>query len=207
MRGLTIEIDIKFSWGPCFAILRWKLGEVCLHVAVRPSPPYRTWVKDFLAPVTWKAAVTHTDKNLTRLLNLQPVTHEPSSSSSNPPKAGPPPAPTPPSRSFAQAFCQASVSMADSDCQTISPSTRDFGTAPDLIHLVDVLVVHHPVEYYHPPWPVVWVSVIDAFGVIHATLWTMPTPLELVVSVNEYPSPLKPPSKSPRPQCTTSLRI
>ena len=91
MRGQTLEIDIKFPWAPCLAILRWKLGEVFLHVAVRPSPPYRTWVKDFLAPVTWKAAVTHADKNLTRLLNLRPMTHEPSSSSPHPSKAGPPP--------------------------------------------------------------------------------------------------------------------
>ena len=38
-RGKTLEITIKYSWGPCFAILRWKMGDCCLHVAARPSHP------------------------------------------------------------------------------------------------------------------------------------------------------------------------
>ena len=67
MRGKLIELTMRISWDPCFAILRWRMGDCFLHVAVRPSPPYRTWVCGNIAPVTWQIAVTRSDRLLDRL--------------------------------------------------------------------------------------------------------------------------------------------
>ena len=192
MRGKTLELTIKYSWDPCFAIVRWNHGECCLHVAVRPSPPYRSWVKDHLAPVTWHAAVTHVDLMIDRARNRRTSTHEPSSSSGAPPNlsvsASPKPScPPPPCKSVTDSFCQTSVRTSESFCQTTVITTRDSSTTPDLIHLETTLVIHRPIEFYHPPWPVVWVTVFDQFGVIHDTLWTMPVPYELIVDVNQFP--------------------
>ena len=188
-RGKTLEISIRYSWDPCFAIIRWMMGDCHLHIAVRPSPPYRTWVRDNIAPVTWQAAVTHSDRILSRWFSPKTPIHEPSSSSSNPPKAGPPPAPIPKSspKNFASVICQASVQMMDGVCQTISKATRDFGVSPDLTHLESSLIVYRPIEYYHVPWPIVWVTVFDEFGRIHDTLRTMPTPVEDEIPVNQFP--------------------
>ena len=187
MRGKTLEISIKASWGPCFAILRWGIKDAFLRVAVRPSPPYRSWVKDHLEPVTWQVAVTHSDRCLARYVTPKSVTHEASSSSTHPPKSGPPPAPRSSPKNFASAFCQASVIMIDGVSQTISNASRDFGVGPDLIHLETSMVVYRPVEYFHVPWPIVWVAVFDEFGAIRDTFWTMPTPVEFEVPVNQFP--------------------
>ena len=88
-RGKMIVLSIRFSWDPCFAIIRWQLGSCHCHVAVRPSPPYRTWVRDNLAPVTWFAAVTHSNKMLGNLRTHRMTPHEPSSSSADSPKTPP----------------------------------------------------------------------------------------------------------------------
>lgn len=180
-RGKQIESSIHISWGPCFSIIRWQLGECCMHVAVRPSPPYRTWVKDNLAPVTWSTAVTHANRMVDRFRG-GPVTHEKSSSSTDqiPPSK--------PSKSFADQFCQAGVcSVSESSCQTIQARTEDVGVGPDLIHLITTLVPYRSVESFHKPWPVVWVTVFDERGVIHGTRWTMPTPVEDQILLNVFP--------------------
>ena len=189
LRGRTLGLAIKISWRPCFSTLRWEMGDCFLHVAVRPSPPYRAWVRDNVAPVTWHAAVTHSDRILARWANPQTVTQQASSSSSNHPKAGPPPAPKSVPKNFAQVHCQAAIPTTDGFCQTILPTTQDIGIGPDLIHLETTLAAHHPAEYYHVPWPVVWVAVFDESGVIRETLWAMPTPGEFVVAANVFPPP------------------
>ena len=71
--------------------------------------------------------------------------------------------------------------------QTDVIHTVDAGVNPDLIHLVTTIVPYYPVEYFHKPWPVVWVAVFDEWGVIHDTLWTMPTPLEDQILVDIFP--------------------
>ena len=192
MRGKTVEITIRFSWGPCFAIIRWNLGDCCLHVAVRPSPPYRTWVKDHLAPVTWQAAVNHSDRVLDNLRTHRTPKHEAASSSTNPPKVSSPvhpkpPCPQPPKKLMIDDFSQTCEHTTDQFCQTTPTFTRDFGVGPDLIHLETSIVGFRSVEFYHPPWPVVWVTVFGEFGMIHGTLWTMPVPNELDVAVNQFP--------------------
>ena len=187
MRGRALELTIKFSWDPCFAILRWNHGDCCMHVAVRPSPPYRTWVKDNLAPVTWQSAVSHCDRILDRARNSRTPIHEPSPSSAAPVISPKPPCPPPPFRSVTDSFCQTTIHTAEGFCQTVLTPVRDSSTSPDLVHLETTLVAYRPIEYYHVPWPVVWVTVFDEFGVIHGTLWTMPVPEELVVPVNQFP--------------------
>ena len=95
--------------------------------------------------------------------------------------------------------------MKGSFCQTVSPLTADFGVGPDLIHLETTVTVFRPVEFYHIPWPVVWVVVFDEFGAIHDTLWTMPTPTEFDVPLNQFP--LKLPTNNFSLKRTVSLRI
>ena len=205
LRGRTLGLAIKISWRPCFSTLRWEMGDCFLHVAVRPSPPYRAWVRDNVAPVTWHAAVTHSDRILARWANPQTVTQQASSSSPNHPRAGPPPAPKSVPKNFAQVHCQAAIPTTDGFCQTILPTTQDIGIGPDLIHLETTLAAHHPAEYYHVPWPVVWVTVFGESGAIRDTLWAMPTQEEFVVAVNV--SPPKPLTKPFSLQCITSRRI
>ena len=152
-----------------------------MHVAARPSPPYRTWVRDNIAPVTWDIAVNHSDKVLSRLVTSRrapPTFTEASSSSTQ----------RPPGRSVQDQFCQTVTSeMTHRFCQTETPVCVDVEISPDLIHLETTLVLFRSVEFYHPPWPIVWVQVVDEFGVIRDTIWTMPTPIEEEILVNQYP--------------------
>ena len=186
-RGKMLEISVRFSWDPCFAIIRWQMGSCYSHVAVRPSPPYRTWVKDNLAPVTWFAAVNHADKTLDNLRTHRMKPHEPSSSSTALTQAVSPVIRQPPAREMTDGFCQADFETADNFAQTIGIHTTDFGVGPDLTHLETDITIFRSVDFYHPPWPVVWITVIDSFGVIHDTLWSMPTPTEFEIPLNQFP--------------------
>ena len=76
-RGKQLDISIRISWDPCFSIIRWTLGDCFMHVAVRPSPPYRSWVRDNLSPVTWSTAVNYANRELGK--RRGPVNHEKSS--------------------------------------------------------------------------------------------------------------------------------
>ena len=149
-RGKMIELSIRFSWDPCFAIIRWQMGSCHCHVAVRPSPPYRTWVRDNLAPVTWHAAVSYSDKVLDNLRTHRKTPHEPSSSSAGPSKNPPPVIHHRPTIQMLDSFCQADFEVKDSFCQTFSPLTVDFGVGPDLIHLITDLARYRSIEDYHP---------------------------------------------------------
>ena len=179
-RGKMIEIRTKISWGPCYAVLKWTLGDCHMHVAVRPSPPYRNWVRDNLAPVTWRNAVIHSDRVLDNLRTARTFSKSEASSSST--------LAQPSAKNYRDQFCQASSpAVFENFCQTDSRSTAECGIGPDLIHLETTIVPYRSVEFFHRPWPVVWVIVFDEFGVIHDTLWTMPTPLEVEVLVNQFP--------------------
>ena len=186
-RGQILDFAISFSWGPCFAILRWQMGSCYCHVAVRPSPPYRTWAKDHLAPVTWHAAVTHSDKTLDRLRGPRGPPNEPSSSSNSAPKAAPPVIHRP---QLSDGFCQVDFETRDNFAQTAVTQFADFGVGPDLVHLQTDLVVYRPIEFFHPPWPVVWIVIFDSSGVIHGVRWTMPTPVEDEIHTNVSPQKL-----------------
>ena len=76
-RGKQLDVSIRVIWDPCFAIIRWTLGDCFMHVAVRPSPPYRSWVRDNMAPVTWSTAVNRANRELDK--RRGPVNHEKSS--------------------------------------------------------------------------------------------------------------------------------
>ena len=178
-RGKMIEISVKVSWDPCYAVIQWVLGDCHMHVATRPSPPYRTWVRDNVGPVTWNVAVNHADRVLAKSISSRkPDVHESSSSSAQPPVP----------RISQDQFCQTQViHVRENFCQTVLPSFAHCGVGPDLIHLETRLVPFYPIQYFHPPWPIVWVHVVDAFGVIHDTVWTMPTPVEEEILANQFP--------------------
>ena len=150
-----------------------------MRVAVRPSPPYRTWVKDNVGPVTWEVAVNHSGRVLSKAMSSRkPKVVEPSSGSRD----------LPPGRIFRDQTCQTPmIHSSDGFCQTESRVFADCGIGPDLIRLETRMAPYCPVQVYHPPWPVVWVQVMDALGVIRDTVWTMPTPVEEEVLMNQFP--------------------
>ena len=41
--GGEVELFALSMRGPCFAAIRWRFGDVHLHLAVRPGRPYRDW--------------------------------------------------------------------------------------------------------------------------------------------------------------------
>ena len=43
-RGEEAELAVRNSFNPVFPSTKWKFGELNLHDAVPPSPPYRDWV-------------------------------------------------------------------------------------------------------------------------------------------------------------------
>ena len=203
-RGKQIELSVKVSWDPCFAVIKWLMNGCHVRIAVRPSPPYRSWVRDYLAPVTWDVAVKHADSMIRKsIASRQPAPKlpEPSSSSSQPPVI----------HQSQDQFCQTQCILTnDGFCQTVSRSFSEIGVGPDLIHLETTIVPYFPVEYYHPPWPTVWVHVVDELGVIHAVVPTIPTPVEEEVTINQFPpetthevttgypmNPLTPPPRRP----------
>ena len=65
-RGREIDLSTRTSSDPVFAFAKWKLGELQLHVAVRPSPPYRDWVVIDAPPRSWIKVTNHENKNTSR---------------------------------------------------------------------------------------------------------------------------------------------
>ena len=63
----------------------------------------------------------------------------------------------------------------------------DNGISPDLSHREVSIAPFRRVTFYHPPWPVVLVDVVDQFGVIRDTLCTTPTPPEIEAPANQFP--------------------
>ena len=49
--GGNFEIKLTCGWNPCFAVLRWQYKDFHMAVDVRPSPPYRDWVRGGLSTV------------------------------------------------------------------------------------------------------------------------------------------------------------
>ena len=81
IRGKQIEIEVTASWNPCFAVIRWQYKDFHLHVAVRPSPPYRDFVYGKSKPLTWIEAITGVDRQVMKLYQAVPAVAASSSSS------------------------------------------------------------------------------------------------------------------------------
>ena len=195
IRGRMIDLEIHASWNPCFAIIRWMHGDVFMHIAVRPSPPYRDWVKGDSAPLSWLAAVSHLDEKL-----KSQAQHIFARSTRNfVCQTDIPIAPLKPrSYDFCSQFSSSSESVG---CQA-GAITRECGIGPDLIHLVTTLAVYRPYWELHPPWPTLRLWIADANGVIHGFNDIIPTPLEEQVEVNVYPPET---THEPRPPITWNM--
>ena len=64
MRGIQFDLSLTCRWGPCFEIIRWSIGTCHMAVAVRPSPPYRDWIRWNSPPLTLRKASNHIDSAL-----------------------------------------------------------------------------------------------------------------------------------------------
>ena len=174
-RGQEIEIELLVSWNPCFAVLRWQHKGVHMHVAVRPSPPYREFVVGKSKPLTWIEAITGVDQAVLKLYQAAPSFS--SSSSSDPPRNVPSFTVSTQTEQFPRRparndfFCQFSASCRSVSCQSESPFLVDTGVGPDLIHLVTTLARFTPFWEYHPPLPTWRLDVVDEQGVIRGYRW------------------------------------
>ena len=192
VRGRGVELSALCIWKPRFAILRWEIKDCHLAAAVRPSPPYHDWVQEHIAPIDWMCAVTHLGRKLDKLRaprHPPKIDHSPGSNSIAEDDLAPIPA-----HPYQPLKCDQAIQITpprklihDQSFQVGCPIMADKGIGPDLILLEVSIVPYRAVNFYHPHWPVVWIDVVDQSGVIRDTLWSMPTPPEIEVLVDQFP--------------------
>ena len=195
IRGRMIEIEIRASWNPRFAIIRWMHGDVHMHIAARPSPPYRDWAPGNSAPLSWLSDVSYLDEKLKALIHkttARPPRHFSCQTE----------IPCVPLRPRTYDFCSQFVSSCRSVSCQVGPVMRECGVGPDLIHLVTTLSLYRPYWELHPPWPTLRLWIVDAEGVIHGFNDIIPTPLEFQLEVNQYPPET---TLEPRPPITWDI--
>ena len=139
-----------------------------MHIAVRPSPPYRDYVYGNSKSLTWMDAVTHLDAQLGEFSKLRvPVNSASSSSANHDPEF--------PRRPAQNDFrCQFSASRRSVICQSESVQMLDAGVGPDLIHLETAISLFTPFWLYRPPrsrrinWAF-WMRMVrfKVFGMFH----------------------------------------
>ena len=154
--------------------------------------PYRDWLCENLAPITWSCAATRLGRKLDNIRTRRiPRKLTPSSSSSSH-VAGIPIPPPQYQTSKRDQSCQIGPPtpqklVQDGSCQVGCPIMADNGASPDLSLLEVSMLPFLPIASYNSHWSAVWVDVVDQFGVIRGSRSSMPTPPEIETPANQFP--------------------
>ena len=192
VRGREIELSALRSWNPCFAIIRWEIRGRHMAVAVRPSPPHRDWVRGDSGPITRRTAVTHIGRQIGNSRTRRSTAHPDPSSSSNVPPSDTAPRSAHPVRLITHdRECQVAPPrgiIEDRGCQVDQPAMADQEVGPDFPHLEVRMARYRSVLSSHSHWNWRRYDILDRFGVIRGTRWSMPVPPRSLHSGESIPT-------------------
>ena len=167
-------MSIRAIYDPACAIIQRQFGDLHLHVAVRPSPPYRDWVVIDEPPRSWQNVIAQENRTYRR---QRPPNDWPRTAS-------------------AQTEAPCAIHQPDAECsaQTDSHSQVESGVGPDLCHLVTTLVCFRTSRMVRPEPRLLALVTIDEFGAIQSMSWFFPTIPECEVPKEAPPPPTHPPA-------------
>ena len=152
-----------------------------MHIAARPSPPYRDYVYGNSKPLTWMDAVTRLGTKLGAFLKLRVTVISATSSSAN----HDPEFPRRPAQN--DSHCQFPASCRSVSCQSESVQMFDVGVGPSLIQLETTISPFTPFWKYHTPLPTFRLDVVDANGLIQGFRNVLHETPEWDVPGNQFP--------------------